>query len=415
MLNNPGRLSIVLGIIVAFALLLLSCAPTAEPAPTPATPATTPTPAREPTPAATPVPTPAAPSPAPVPESEPEPTPESQKEVYYIRYRGGESEEYILPTFEELTREGDSLARNYPQIVKGVWEPDASIGNRLIRKSLPELRDLGVNTFHVLPNYDYINDELVLNSVRTGSTVLTGEKAEREYIDRVVKAKKAGFAVSIIPSYFGHEAEAVPDMEAFDEFALQQARKWAQIAEEYHVEYFAPISEYEKHMSAQGLSRDALVKRVNSWNRKVLAEVNRIFTGKVILKVSQLGLGSYSAQSAWGYDIFAIALGLVGGEMPLGEFRMSVHRGFSEAQEVARRDGVEWMVGEFFLHTGGRSEGECVEIFRLAFEAYKEALEDEQKPVGFTFFGWEMPVGKVRDTAIVPSLKQFFHDIDSAG
>ena len=409
MAKSPGRLSIVLSLFTAFVLLLWSCNSTAEPTPT--------TPTQEPTPASTRAQTPTtAPTPARVPELEPELTAESQpEEVYYIRYRGSEPEKYILPTFEELAREKDGIARNYPRTVKGVWEPDASIGNRLIRKRLPELKDLGVNTFHVLPHYDYINDELVLISVRIGSTSLTGEKAEREYIDRVVKAKNAGFAVSIMPSYFDHEAKAIPDLEAFDEFALHQARKWAQIAEEYQVEYFSPISEYEKHMSAQGLSQDALVERVNSWNREVLAAVNTVFTGKIILKVSQLGLGSYSAQSASGYDIFAIALGMVGGELRLGEFRMSVHRGFNEAQEVAERDDVEWMVGEFFLHTGVRSEEECVEIFRLVFEAYKKALDDERKPVGFTFFGWEMPVGKIRDTEIVPSLKQFFHDIDSAG
>jgi hypothetical protein len=335
-----------------------------------------------------------------------------QGEEYYITYRAGESERYILPTLEELEGERDGLARNYPQTVKGVWEPASDFANRLIRKRLPELLDLGVNTFHVLPHYFYIDDELTLQSVRIGRTSLTGEKAEREYIDQVVKAKKAGFAVSIMPSYFGHEAEAIPDLDAFDEFALQQARKWARVAEEYQVEYFSPISEYEKMMSAQGLLGDALVERVNSWNQRALAEVSHIFTGKIVLKVSQLGLGSYSAQSASGYDIFAIALGLPGGGPPLEEYRMSVQKYFSEAQEVAKRDDVEWMVGEFFLHIGGRSEEECVEIFRLVFEEYKRTLERENKPVGFTFFGWEMPSGKVRETEVVPCLKQFLHDID---
>ncbi len=361
--------------------------------------------------ACNPAQTPTSSSPS-TPLTEPTPTPapeQQQEEEYYI---GGER--YILPTFEDLERERDSLARNYPQTIKGVWEPAAVWGHHLIANSLSELRDLGVNTFHVLPFYNYAGS--VLELVQAGPGLhLTGEKAEREYIDRVVKAKKAGFAVSIMPSYFGHEAKAIPDLDAFDEFALQQARKWAQIAEEYQVEYFSPFSEYEKIMAAQGLSGDALVERVNSWNRKALAEVSPIFTGKIVLKVSPFCLGSYSAQSATGFDILAIAFGLPGGGPPLEEYRMSVQRSFSEAQMVAKRDDVEWMVGEFFLHIEGRSEEECVDIFRLVFEEYERACEGENKPIGFTFFGWEMPDGKVKDTEIVPFLKQFFHDIDSTG
>jgi len=88
-----------------------------------------------------------------------------------------------------------------------------------------------------------------------------------------------------------------------------------------------------------------------------LTEVKPIFKGKIVLKVSQLDLGSYSVQSASGYDTFAIALGLPGGARPsLEEYRMSVQKCFSEAQEVAKRDDVEWMVGDFFLFIEGRSE-----------------------------------------------------------
>ena len=83
------------------------------------------------------------------------------------------------------------------------------------------------------------------------------------------------------------------------------------------------------------------------------------------------------------------------------------------AQEVAERDNVEWMA-HFFLSTEGRPEEQCVEIFSIVFEEYKKTLKEEQKPVGFTFTGWEMPERKIRGSEVVPFLKQFFHDIDSA-
>lgn len=215
------------------------------------------------------------------------------------------------------------------------------------------------------------------------------------------------------PKYFGQEVKAIPDLDVFDEFALQQAKKWAQVAEKYQVEYFSPLHEYEKLMADQGLSGAALVERVNSWNRKVLAEVRPIFTGKIFLKVSQQGLGSFSVQSASGSDIFMITFTLSNREMPLEELRESIQRNFNEAQLVAERDNVEWMVS-FFLRSEGCSEEERVELFRLVLDEYKRALDGENKPVGFTFTGWEMPPDKVKDTGIVPFLKQFFHDISSA-
>lgn len=364
---------------------------------------------------------PLVPQPEPVPAAPaPEPTPKlttlapelQQGEEYYIN-----GERYVLPTFEELERERDDLVRNYPKIVKGVWEPATAAGHHLIKNSLPELRDLGVNTIHVIPMNDYINGEHMLRSVRLGAPglgslgFLMGEKAERDFIDRVVKAKKAGFAVSIMPGYSRQNIETITDLDAFDEYALQQARKWAQIAEEYQVEYFSPLNEYDNLMFNMGLSGAALVERVNSWNRKVLDEIRPIFKGKIILKVSSHGLDSYSAQSALGYDILAISFTSTS---RLEKLRESIQEKFNDAQTVAKRDNVEWMVGEFFQYIEGRSEEERVEIFRLVFEEYQRTLKGENKPIGFTFFGWEMSEGRVKGSEIVPFLKQFFYDISSA-
>jgi hypothetical protein len=149
---------------------------------------------------------------------------------------------------------------------------------------------------------------------------------------------------------------------------------------------------------------------VNEWNQKVLAEIRPIFKGKIILKVSDRGLGSYSAQSALGYDMYTITIGMgVMGTFKSG-FAEVIQRNFDEAQEVAKRDNVDWMA-HFFLSIKGRSEEERVEIFNIVFEEYKKTLKEEQKPVGFTFTGWEMPNRKMRGSEVVPFLKQFFSEI----
>ncbi len=270
----------------------------------------------------------------------------------------------------------------------------------------------------MLPHYFYINNEFVLRSVMVSthqgkSVNLMGEKAEREYIDQVVKAKKAGFAVHLMP--ICSPVTEVPDPDAFDEFALQQARKWAQVAEEYQVEYFAPFGEYERLMAAQELSEAARVERVNSWNRKVLAEVRPIFKGKIILKVGAKFLDSDPAQFASGYDMLTVTTGFPRAakfEEELNWFPEKIRRIFDKAQEVAERDNVEWMA-HFFLSTEGRPEEQCVEIFSIVFEEYKKTLREKQKPVGFTFTGWEASARRMKGTEVVPFLKQFFHDIDS--
>ncbi len=169
-----GKAHTIAIVLFVASLLLLAC--TAAPQ--------APVPAPIPTPAPTSLPTPT-PEPAPKPAT---PNLERQQgEEYYI-----DGERYILPTFEELERERDGLARNYPKTVNGVSE-HGPWAHHLINNSLPELRDLGVNTIPVKlsHNYDHRTNELVLKSVRfDNQRSFVGEKVEREYIDRVVKAKK---------------------------------------------------------------------------------------------------------------------------------------------------------------------------------------------------------------------------------
>ena len=398
-----------LGYLILLSVALIGMVSCEAPAPTPTPSASAPPPT--PIPAPTPLPTPkSAPTPT-IPTSE-----HQQEEVYYLLVGTNEPEKYILPTFEELEREKGGLARNYPGTVKGVHEPSPDYANRLIRKWLPELEDSGLNTFQVLPHYFYENNEFVLRSVVTSMDCLMGEKAERDYIDQVVKAKKAGFAVHLMP-ICSPAPEVAPDPDAINEFALREARKWAQVAEEYQVEYFSPFGEYERAIARQGLSEAVAVERVNSWNQKVLAEVRPVFKGKIILKVGAKFLDSDPAQFASGYDMLTVTTtgfpSAARFEEDLNRFPERIRGIFDKAQEVAERDNVEWMA-HFFISTEGRPEEQSVEIFSIVFEEYTKTLREEQKPVGFTFTGWEASARRMKDTEVVPFLKQFFHDIDSA-
>lgn len=278
------------------------------------------------------------------------------------------------------------------------------------------LRDLGVNTITVLPFYDYRDGKLQLTAMRVDSgsgrfLSLTGEKAERQFIDCAVQAKKAGFAVLMMPCFFHQKAKDITRLEAFDELALEIAKKWAQIAEAYKVEYFSPINEYDKLMEAGGFSTSETIERMNRWHRRALTEVRPLFKGKISLKATQVALGSYSAFSASGYDMLGITVTCGG---PPQIYQKQVQEVFSQAQTVAERDNVDWWMNEFFLFIEGRSEEQLVQTYRLVFDEYRKTLKEEKKPVGFTFNGWEQPESKVKDTGVVPLLKQFFQEMDSA-
>lgn len=341
--------------------------------------------------------------PTPTPKITPTPAPTlaPSEEAYTI-----EGESYVLPTLADLEKERTGLSRNYPKTIKSAFDPGPTIGHRLIAKSLPELKDLGINTFNVIPYYEYVNGQLTLIAVKPVSIGLTGEKAEREYIDRIVKAKKAGFAVSIQPTFSGQQLKT-SNLEAFDEFVMEQARKWAQLAEAYQVEYFSPINEYDKVLTALGLSAAEVTARMSKLHSEILAQVRLTFKGKIFLK-------TMTVQSASGFDIYAATRGFDGKEMPpLTEVSRIIRELLSDGQTVAKRDGLAWMVGEFFVMTGVLSEEQRVEIFKIAFEEYKKTLMGDNKPVGFTFFGWDMPDSKVKGTRIAPLLKQFFSEIDS--
>ncbi len=139
-----------------------------------------------------------------------------------------------------------------------------------------------------------------------------------------------------------------------------------------------------------------------------LTQFRPIFKGKIILKTMTMQLAS-------SFDIYAATRGFPGTEMPpLDEVTRTIRDCYSEGQTVGRRDNVNWMVGEFFVITGVLTEEQRVSIFKIAFDEYKKALTGDNKPVGFIFFGWNMSDSKIKGTQIVPLLKQFFQEMDSA-
>ncbi len=132
-----------------------------------------------------------------------------------------------------------TYARNYPAVIKGNWEPSTNEMTKILNSEAEELKELGVNTVFIVLEYNLNKD---------GSYYL--EDSEEFYISQLKKAKKAGFAVLVSPNFVGaaghnYAEEGINiDLNRHLKNSEEVALKWAKIAEEYQVEYFAPQNEF---------------------------------------------------------------------------------------------------------------------------------------------------------------------------
>jgi hypothetical protein len=133
----------------------------------------------------------------------------------------------------------------------------------------------------------------------------------------------------------------------------------------------------------------------------------------VIFRASEYSLESEPFVSAAGFDILAITLTLPGENRELNQ--RHIQKIFANAQKIARTDKLAWRVDEFFLYTNDHTELQMNELYRTVLDEYVQALKTEIPPVGFTFFGWNMPACTIHGTSTVETIKQYFTDPSGLG
>lgn len=290
---------------------------------------------------------------------------------------------------KNIETEENIPARSYPTYVKAVWEPIPYPNQyEMIKYDLDQLKDDGVNTIYILPIYPEYS--------------APPEYTEETIIEEIKKVRQEGFAVFLCPDVL------IRNLDDLDEFLTglkQFDLKWAEIAEDYNVEYFAPVNElyvvireklgYEEN----SIEAEQLWKRIDTWHQELLLAVREIYTGKICYKPASIGFNDDpSTITLTGYDIFAP-------NMPVGgttveEFEEWLDFFIPLIVDVAQRDKVEWMVGEYWIPAG---------VPTSFCEAGLNKIENATlPPIGLAFGGWTCKDGPVKDTSLEELIKNWW-------
>lgn len=136
-----------------------------------------------------------------------------------------------------------------------------------------EMKEMGINTITFSPSLSHTQEGKVIESSYTQAQVK----------NTINKAHKAGFRVFLetTPMNAGEVDPKVTDVKLFQSEMTKVAVKYAAIAEEYNVAYFAPIVEPAHHMS---------VEEADVWLQELLPKLRKVYSGKIMWKKQSMHL-----------------------------------------------------------------------------------------------------------------------------
>ncbi|MBI2588310.1 hypothetical protein HYW31_01180, partial [Candidatus Berkelbacteria bacterium] len=157
-------------------------------------------------------------------------------------------------------------APNITEKIKGYW---SSEGGRAFSEldDAQEMKKIGINTITFSPMLSHDQEGRV-------SEFLGSESYVKKTIN---KAHKAGLRVMLetTPMNAGAVDPKVTNPGLFQDEMTKLALKYAKIAEDYNVEYFAPIVEPGHHMSMEEADR---------WLQELLPKLKKVYGNKIMWK-----------------------------------------------------------------------------------------------------------------------------------
>lgn len=307
------------------------------------------------------------------------------------------------------------LRRSYPSVIAGNWEPSTWHLDAILKKEVNNLKKLGVNTLSVVPHYDYKN----------GAPRLA-DRSEKKYVDRIIRAKKQGFAVLITPDFVGGDNNKIPvPLSQFLDDTKKISLYWASIAEKYQVEFFAPQNEFDwvirfSFFDDNPQKFEDAISISNQWHRDILAELKKIYKGKTMYKFASRS----EHIDGTGYDYVGVDFGH--NERPLEQFRADITRLYEITATIARNSGNQWLVGEAWMpyqkrkgplvggvlrtHDGQSIDELQDDFFQAAIDAYI-AFDGQPKPQGFFFIAYIMPSMNIKGRPAEEVIRAFYQKL----
>lgn len=311
---------------------------------------------------------------------------------------------------EELQEKALTFTRNYPEVIKGNWEPSDMHMAKMLRDDPDRLKELGVNTVSVSVEYEFNAD---------GSYNTRGDE---RLIANIVRAKEKGFAVLVTPNFVGpsghnFEEEGIPiTLEEYLKISEEVALKWAEISEKYKVEFFAPQNEFDFMIRNNFADTGPEVAEITSnWHKQMLPKIEQVYTGKKMAKLANIE----EEIDVTGYDYVGITISH--GNEPVERTGMHISQQYSTLSRVAEISGAQWLVSEAWFPYGGpfypeakNEDGESLDelqddYFKVSIGEYLKITEN--KPSGYIFIAWIMPGMDIKDRPAEAVLKEFYSEI----
>jgi hypothetical protein len=302
-----------------------------------------------------------------------------------------------------------ALKRNYPNVIKGNWEPSPFHMSKLMGQEVDNLKKLGVNTVSVNVEYRFKKD---------GSFYVSNEQLIKS---NIIKAKENGFAVMVVPSFMPmgdpvlkNQGVSITEQE-FKEASTQAALKWAEIAEKYKAEFFAPQNEFDVLIDVNFADDEEVFVITSKWHRNILPSLRKRFSGKIIAKLGRC----LPDMDVTGYDYVGITISHQ--EKGLNQFRKDIKQQYLGLSQAASKSGCEWLVSEAWMPYGGpfypqRTNREGKSLDELQDEYFKIAAEEylkfkQNKPSGFIFIAWIMPGEAIKNRPAEKVIENFFRKL----
>lgn len=297
-----------------------------------------------------------------------------------------------------------NFPRNYPSVIKGNWEPSTNEMSQILNSEVEELKELGVNTVSIVLEYNLNKD---------GSYYLEDEEF---YISLLRKAKSSGFAVLVSPNFVGasghdYAKEGINlNLKKHLQNSEEVALKWAEIAEKYQAEFFAPQNEFNGPIRGNFAVDEQEEARITTeWHREMLPKLRKVFTGKLLAKLDT----PTEEMDVSGYDYVGMTISHGNGG------KENVRKWLSDKIKILKKIGekskAHWLISEAWFPYGGpwyyttkNENGESLD--ELQDDYFKISLEEYVKTGGkdYIFIAWLMPGMKIKDRPAEEVIREYF-------